>query len=329
MRGDPLRVGWRVAVGVLLVTVLLVHGFDGNFAVDGYTVTILGLLVVLALAGELDSAKLPGLDVRFRRKALSEIEEGMGDPPSATAPAEGTADGPPEELKEPPPEEAEAELRSLAQEDPTAAVIAFFVDVERDVSRLYSALMGKTAAPPTLRRQVDALAQYGVIDASEARVILELARLRNSYVHGSPVSASEAATVLAIGARILPSLNRARWSLGRAFERRVEEILDRLPGITYERQPAVEVPGGVRRPDFLITEPRRILIEAKLGGGVNLAKRLLGADQLAGLPGVEDAVVVLPGMSAEELHRLQKRTSLTVLSIDRLESWLRLRFDQR
>ena len=92
MRGDGLRLGWRTLVGVVLVATLFLHGFDPSFSVDGYTMGVLGLLLVLALAGELEFARVAGIGIRFRRLALQRIESDLDD-----LPPPGQVDGPPED----------------------------------------------------------------------------------------------------------------------------------------------------------------------------------------------------------------------------------------
>jgi hypothetical protein len=116
MRGDRIRFGWRTLLGTILVAVVILQGFDSSFVVDGDTLGILGMLLVLALAGELESAKFAGFDVRFRRRALTQIEhEADGLPPSDAGPHEEAEHALVIAEQAVP---AHTSLRSLAREDP-------------------------------------------------------------------------------------------------------------------------------------------------------------------------------------------------------------------
>jgi hypothetical protein len=333
MRGDRVRFGWRTLLGIVLVTVVILHGFDSSFVVDGDTLGVLGMLLVLALAGELESAKFAGFDVRFRRRALSQIEHEVDGLPPADAGPDSHEEAEPDLVARQPTARAHMSLRSLAREDPKTAVLAFLLDVERDVRALYDLLMGAegSGADVPFGRCVDVLTTYGVISPSEARILLDITALRNSYVHGRSVDADEAARLLAVGARILPSLQLARRRVGEAFERRVSEVLESVTGLSFEREPKLAAEGVHSRPDFLITAPTRYAVEARLAahspGNARMRGVLNNAIAMATAANLELTIVVVPAGRGSELKRAIEADStdwraIEIVSIDSLKGWL-------
>lgn len=323
MRGDGLRLGWRALVGIVLVGVLFLHGFDSSFSLDGYAMGILGFLVVLALAGELESARVGGIDIRFRKLALQQIEIDLND-----LPLPGQIDELDDDEGEPASEShrSSEDLRAVAQAEPTAAVLSFFSEVERAIEDLYAPIRVQANENVSLSQRVDVLTRYGVISASEARIVLDLVGLRNAYVHGRGVDPEEAMRLIAVGARLLPALELAKRRLGRAFEERVGQMLEDIPNLEFSRLPAFEGerPGGFgRRPDFLVTAPVKVLIEvALITHPSNLIKRRQGIalkyeDFEAG-----EVVVVVPVVAREALRRRKDQLSHTWLSVDELQSWI-------
>lgn len=324
MRGDGLRLGWRVLVGIVLIGVLFLHGFDSSFSLDGYSMGILGLLVVLALAGELESARVGGIDIRFRKLALQQIEIDLNDLPSPGQVDEpGDDEGEPaSELHRSPPED----LRAVAQAEPMAAVLAFFSEVERAIEDLYAPIRVQATERISLSRRVDVLTRYGVISASEARIVLDLVGLRNAYMHGRGVDPEEAMRLVAVGARLLPALERARRRLGRAFEERVGQILEGIPKLEFSHQPLLDGDGSGRfrrRPDFLIAAPVKVIVEVVLTTDpANLVKRRQGiALKYEGFE-PDEVVVVVPIAAREALGRRKDQLSHTWLPIDELQAWI-------
>ncbi|HSZ06520.1 MAG TPA: hypothetical protein VK778_15130 [Solirubrobacteraceae bacterium] len=333
MRGDRVRFGWRTLLGVVLVTVVTLHGFDSSFVIDGDTLGVLGMLLVLALAGELESAKFAGFDVRFRRRALSQIEHEVDDLPPSDAERDNTEEAESEHAVEQRTVWAHPSLRSLAREDPKAAVLAFLFDVESDVRALYDALMGSEGpgVDVSFGRCVDVLTRYGVTSPSEARILLDITALRNSYVHGHWVDADEAARLLAVGARVLPSLRLARRRVGQAFERRVGEVLESVPGLAFEREPRFVAGPAHSRPDFLITAPKRYAVEAKLAphspGNSRVRYILSSAKDMATAANLETTIVVVPAGAGSRLRQALEANAadfrtIEIVSIDSLKGWL-------
>lgn len=327
MSGDRVRMGWRALVGAMLVGLVLLHGFDRSFSFDGYTVGLLGMLLVLALAGELESATFAGFDVRFRRRALMRIEEEVEDLPSPdTQPEDDDVDeAAANELREERTEQTLADLRSLARDEPRAAIITFFVDVERDIGRLYELLHGVAEQVP-FRRQVDALTQYGVIPPSEARIVLDLASLRNAYVHGRAVDPDEATRLLTVGERILPSPSRTKRTLGSAFEQQVSEILASVPDLSFERRSHLVAGDMSYDADFVTTSPVRYVIEARLinrsPGDERFSGMTIRLEHFLARSDMDGGLMVVPRIPDKRLAQLSAKTSLTVLPIDHLRAWL-------
>jgi hypothetical protein len=290
---------------------------------------ILGLLIVLALAGELESARVAGIDIRFRKLALQRIERELDDlsPPSAQVdePEEEGDEGggaTVSDRRRPPPDD----LRAAARVEPMAAVLSFFSGVEQAIESLYAPLRTEADRDASFARKVDLLTQYGVIPASEARIVLDLVGLRNAYVHGRGVDPEEAMRLVAVGARLLPVLSEARRRLGRAFEEQVNQILESIPGLTFARRPVLEInaPGDVHlRPDFLITAPSRIVVEAILiTDPTNLVKRRLGVERKYETFEPGEVVIVVPTLACELLERRKDKARHCWLPIDELRAWL-------
>lgn len=324
MRGDGLRLGWRALVGIVLVGVLFLHGFDSSFSLDGYSMGILGFLVVLALAGELESARVGGIDIRFRKLALQQIEIDLNDlPPPGQIDELGDDE---EELASESHRSPSEDLRAVAQAEPTAAVLSFFSEVEHAIEDLYAPIRVQEIESVSLSQRVDVLTRYGVISASEARIVLDLVGLRNAYVHGRGVDPEEAMRLIAVGARLLPTLELAKRRLGRAFEERVGQMLEDIPNLEFSRQPALEGdrPGGFgRRPDFLVTAPVKVLIEVVLiTHPSNLIKRRQGIALKYEDFEPGEVVVVVPIVAREALRRRKDQLGHTWLSVDELQSWI-------
>jgi hypothetical protein len=332
IRGDGIRLGWRSLVGALLVVVLLLHGFDRSFVVDGYTVSILGLLVVLALAGELESARVGGFEVKFRKALLARLEQEI----DAVVAEEEFGEGPEGESEEDQPETDQAvspaDLRSVAMADPGAAVVAFFEELEEAVERLFQPLARQVDEGAPVGRKVDALARYGVITASEARIVLDLVALRNAYVHGRGVNPDEATRLVAVGARLLPSFSRARRMVARAFEEQVEQVLESVSGIRFERDPSSPRvrEGALPRPDFLVTSPFQIVIEAKaVTEHSSLLKSSMRLEVVARQFPAAQRVLVVPWAARGLADHLEERAGFQVLALDHLKSWLEQRVADR
>lgn len=312
---------------------LFLHGFCASFVTDGYTMGILGLLVVLALAGELESARVGAFQIKFRRLALQRIESGLDDlsPDSGQGPEpenDGGGGGEPEALS---PSGLVHEWRSLAEASPTAAVLAF-TEVERLIDRLYEPIRDMRSTHANFSHKVDLLARYRVISASEARIVLDLLELKNSYVHGDRVDQDEAIRLIAVGARLLPALSAARRRIGRAFEDQVGEILERIGQLVFARQYSFQFPGGrTRQVDFFLIEPVQIGIEAKpVSERMNLVKREMEVQSRFGGSDLE-VVVVVPAMAREFLEgRAARGTEKPFLwvPIDEFQAWLEARIKE-
>jgi hypothetical protein len=336
MRGDRVRLGWRAALGTVLVTVLLLHGFDHSFVLDGYTISLLGMLLILALAGELESARLPGVDVRFRRQRLARIEREIDElpPPEVQSPglepdtAEADGSCVIEHVERERTERSQAELRSLARDEPTTAVAAFFVDIERAVNDLYEPLQLTPELDIDFGNRVKALTARKVIKPDEARLVMGLASLRNAYLHGSPVDQDEAVRLLAVGARLLPSLRAARTRIGLAFADLVGEIIANVPGITFERDATFEMGNGRRfRADFLIVGPIRCLVEVRTvtnryASGPRTRDAIAQVELARRTATLDAAALVLPAVAASWLERYPPLGEVALLTVGQLEAWL-------
>lgn len=161
--------------------------------------------------------------------------------------------------------------------------------------------------------------------------MLDLVDLRNAYVHGGRVDHDEVIRLIAVGARLLPGLSVARRRLGQAFEDQVGEILERIRPLVFARQHSLRFRvGPARQVDFLVTEPVRIAIEAKLvTERVNLVKREI--EVKGRFEGSDLAVVVVvPAIAREFLERRAGRETETAFAwvpIDELQAWLEARIE--
>jgi len=84
-------------------------------------------------------------------------------------------------------------LYGLIEEDPKLAVAGLGIEVERSVWELVT--RAGLDRPPNrihLGAAVSLLRKSGMIDADEARVLLDLIRLRNLAVHGDPIEKEDA-----------------------------------------------------------------------------------------------------------------------------------------
>jgi hypothetical protein len=327
MRGDVFRPGWRSLVGAVVLAVLLLHGFDASFTVDGYTLSMLALLVLLALAGELELARIGGFEFKFREALLSRAEHDLNE--AAMRRAEMDRAGEDEGADEDEPPEVQ-DFSAPPLSEPGEAVVAFFSEMEQAVERLFRPLAREGDDDASLERKVDVLTEWKVITPAEARVVLDLASLRSAYVHGRGVRGEEAARLVAVGARLLTSLSEARRRIGRAFEEQVEEVLESLFGVSFER-PSFDPreAGWIPQPDFLVTSPVKIVVEAKaMTEAGSFIKRESQVKSLAARWADYPMVVVVPWVSRDFGKRFEDRTGVPFVPLDRLAGWLKDRIDQ-
>jgi hypothetical protein len=201
----------RIYVVAVITGLIILHGFAPDaFVVDGVTVGLLGVLVVVILVPLLSSATLPGgAGVKFRheldtlqresQKAESEqVEKSAshsraGDEPTADKGHDEGRDDPAAALKvEDSIESMVDEILTESARSPRVGLMLLSAELERAVRRvLLSSGWGDRRSATNLRVGIERLVEVGVLTASAASALSIFSNVRNEIVHGGRAVADE------------------------------------------------------------------------------------------------------------------------------------------
>lgn len=212
----------RVYLAFVVTALIVVHGFAPNeFVVDGITVGLLGVLVLVVLVPLLSSATLPGVGVTFREKLdtlREESQQAESDQIENTAPhskgAGSSPDTPPSDDHGGDREAASAlraedsidatvdEILSEAARSPRVGLMLLSAELERAVRRvLLTSGWGDRRSSASLPTGVARLVEVGVLTPSAASALSLFSNIRNEIVHGIR-SASDEEVLRAVDAAI-------------------------------------------------------------------------------------------------------------------------------
>jgi Domain of unknown function (DUF4145) len=185
----------RVALGFAVCLLIIVHGFwPHTFRLDGYTLALVGVLVILALHPLLRSAKVAGIgSVEFR----DELRAGEATAQRIEAQAKVSAadNGDRRSIRDVHalfdiPEH----LRELADYDPNVALVGLRIELERAVRRVFAVLYPEDETRP-LTRMIRALRDRRRIDDEQANLAFAIIRVGNRAAHGEYVTPDDAQEV--------------------------------------------------------------------------------------------------------------------------------------
>ncbi|MFL6163615.1 MAG: hypothetical protein ACJ74U_15510 [Jatrophihabitantaceae bacterium] len=209
-RVTPLR-GYLIA---LITALIVVHGLaPRRFTVDGTTVGLLGVLLVVVLVPLLDSASVLGTKLKFK-KDLDRLQEESAtaaedqskqpivvSPPPPSASAEATLSGagsltvtgtvvsghlsPTDRTAD----EIVGEILNEASRSPRVGLILLTAELERAVRIFLLATgLGRPSRARSLRDGVGRLVEVGALTESAASALRLFTWIRNEIVHGGQVT---------------------------------------------------------------------------------------------------------------------------------------------
>ena len=195
----------RVYVVLVISGLIVLHGLAPDaFVVDGVTVGLLGVLVVVVLVPLLSSATLPGGGGLNFREDLDQLQkeswqaesDQLKNAASHTKGSEGgggatgdddTADPDPDSalFTEDSVDDIVDEILSEAARSPRVGLMLLSAELERAVRRLLLATgHGDRPSIRSLRLGVDQLVKLGLLTKSAASALSLFTRVRNEIVHG-------------------------------------------------------------------------------------------------------------------------------------------------
>jgi membrane protein implicated in regulation of membrane protease activity len=198
--GRVLLVSSRFWLGAFVVLLIILHGFVPNaFKVDGFTVALLAILLVLALRPYLKSFSLPGGGGGVFRDEIDALEQKVMllealPPSSRTTGAIRRAEAAPR-LSVP------SELRSLAAVHPNGALAGLRVEIERFFLSEYRRVY-ETSERKSLSEMIRKLAQDERLDPFVASLSLDLVAVANSAAHAEPITPSQAEEIFDLVERL-------------------------------------------------------------------------------------------------------------------------------
>jgi len=207
----------RIYLVVFISALIILHGLVPNgFLVDGTTVGLLGVLIVVILVPLLKSATLPGgggLNFRENLDRLQKQTEQAEEDQLEKA-SENTAGGPHQDklagsspvtraseqdhtreflpVQEAPTDEIIDEVLNEASRSPRVGLILLSAELERAVRRLLLATgWGTPQSSRSLRLGIARLVDLGVLTQSAASALSLFSTVRNEIVHGVRVASDD------------------------------------------------------------------------------------------------------------------------------------------
>jgi len=217
----------RLYVAAVLTALVIVHGLAPHrFAVDGMTLGLLGILVVVVLVPLLKSASLPGgtglefredLD-RLQKESQLAVQEQADQPGIVPLAGPGnvadtidasTSREDPDSIsvetrtsEQRAADEIVAEILREASRSPRVGLMLLSAELERAVRTLLWSSGWKTpTSSKSLRAGIERLVELGVLTSSAASALSLFTNVRNEIVHGRRV-ASDAEVIRALDAGI-------------------------------------------------------------------------------------------------------------------------------
>lgn len=197
--GRVLFVSSRFWLGAFVVLLISLHGFvPSAFEVDGFTLGLLAILLVLALRPYLKSFSLPGGGGGVFRDEIDALEQKVMllealPPSSRTAGVRGAEPGP--RLSVP------SELRSLATVHPNGALAGLRVEIEKFFLSEYRRVY-ETSERKSLSEMIRQLAQDERLDPFIASLSLDIVAVANSAAHAEPITPGQAEEIFDLVERL-------------------------------------------------------------------------------------------------------------------------------
>jgi len=193
-----LLVSSRFWLGALVVLLIVLHGVaPGTFEIDGVTLGLLAILLVLALRPYLKSFSLPGGGGGVFRDEIDALEQKVmlveALPPGSRAAVRGNRQG--SGLSVP------SELRALAAVHPNGALAGLRVEIEKFFLAEYRREY-ETSQRQGLTEMIRRLAQDERLDPLVASLALDIVAVANSAAHAEPVTPDQAEEIFDLVERL-------------------------------------------------------------------------------------------------------------------------------
>ncbi|HEX5712994.1 MAG TPA: hypothetical protein VFX85_06750 [Solirubrobacterales bacterium] len=196
-----LLVSSRFWLGVFVVLLIVLHGLAPSaFEVDGFTVGLLAILLVLALRPYLKSFSLPGGGGGVFRDEIDALEQKVmllealpSGSRASLARARGAKLG--ARLSVP------SELRALATVHPNGALAGLRVEIEKFFLSEYRRIY-ETSQRKGLAVMIRQLAQDQHLDPFVASLSLDIVAVANSAAHAEPITSEQAEEIFDLVERL-------------------------------------------------------------------------------------------------------------------------------
>jgi hypothetical protein len=187
----------RLYIVVLITALIVLHGvIPKHFLVDGTTVGLVGIVVVIALVPLLKSASLPGgTGLNFREDLNRlELESSIAEAEQPVFLVSAHADllspiADASDLHDPSERSADDVISQILREaaqSPRVGLIRLSAELERAVRTvLFSSGWGNPESARPLRRGIERLVELGVLTRSAASALALFQEVRNQIVHGN------------------------------------------------------------------------------------------------------------------------------------------------
>lgn len=259
----------RLYIVGIITGLIVLHGLvPHHFQVDGTTVGLLAILVVVALVPILKSASLPGgaglnfredLDKLQRESQLAEEEQESRPGPIVTTNYDPLIEEALQAQKSAgrSVDEIVSEVLQEAARSPKVGLMVLSAELERSVRTLLMTTgWAQSQGRFTLRQGIDRLVELGVLTSSAASALAVFQSVRNEIIHGGRVASDD---------EVLRALDAAIPLLRAILAVPVEKNFVWHPGVELYSDPEATAP---------IPDVKGLILETVSPGGVSTTRRI-------------------------------------------------------
>jgi hypothetical protein len=208
------RAGRYLLIGLVLA-LLATHLFRWNkIDVDGITLALLGILLIIPLSDSLSEISIPGL---FSAKIKSEeVQEAKEKAARASKTIDGNGNPAPNVVNQQMEELASSSLtrrywwlQNMVRQDPQVGLANVLGQLQFSIEALYRVASSKLEAPKTRapERMIDFLCRHEVLPLALAESVRSLLRLANRAAHGERVERGDAEDLAIAAVSVLMELD--------------------------------------------------------------------------------------------------------------------------
>ncbi len=183
------------AIFITGIATFIMHGFFPSlFQLDWFSLLVLFVLSIPILAPYLKKAKVPGAEFEFKdeirgARRLVQISVEKAQKKFKSSPS-----------KKPLPFETFklSAVKELLDSDPTLALAALRIEIERRIRILVSTQTGKSTSEYTTLSLVDLTRKIRVLSSEQFSALKKIISICNKAIHGASVSKSEAEEIIGL-----------------------------------------------------------------------------------------------------------------------------------